>query len=234
MQRLFENPLARVAAGLGVSSLENHTILDDADPSLKTTNLVLGGASGLGAPATGLRDLGEYAAKTWIPKQMMMFGLNAGDKYIRQQEPIARTNLQTSIVANTTERMKQEAAQHMSSTDMAQLGLAGAGLAGAGGLGYYLYKTLGAGKKKAPPRMTVDMPLRGNRGSVEISGDLDPVDMSKQLYSRLQRDQKRLIRLETKENTKHHTKVGSHGIQFAATVSPLQNIIKLLGGQPCA
>ena len=204
---------ALIGGGLGFvgSTLENQTLLSDANPSLKHTNQFLGTLAGAGASKTrGAQEIAEYLGKTWIPKQFVTFGLNEGDKYIREQVPIANTQLETATKALETAKIQADAAKHFGASDMARLGLAGAGLAGAGGLGYYLYNTLGPGKKKPSPKVTVTM--HGRRGDeTQVEGDMDTLDLSKRLHKQLQRDARRKLREETKQHTQHNGHHPSEG-----------------------
>lgn len=199
----WKRPVVGALAGFAGSSLENQALLDDSDPRLKHINQFLGTLTGVTAPAKGL---GKHLLRAWVPKQFAMFGLDAYDKSVKQQVPIANTQLQTAVKALETAKIQADAAKRFSPTDLAQMGLAGAGLGAAGGLGYYLYNTMGPGKKKPSPRVTVTLPTK-EKGDAEtqISGDMDTLDLSKELYKRMKRDTKRRLRTETKERTRHES-----------------------------
>ena len=193
--------------GLGTSVVENNTALDDSTDSTKYLNNVLGatvgGAMGMAAPhkdATMAKMVAAYATKL-----MGMQGLDAAKKYINIQQPIAETNLHTAELQKATADTIGEQAKHFKPSDYAQLGMAAGGLGLAGGAAYYLNKEYGPNKPKKQPTMRVTLPIGANssKGSVEMEGPLDPLDMSKQLYTQLQRDKKRRLQLETRLATMH-------------------------------
>lgn len=191
--------LINAGLGLGVATLENETLLHDADPNLQHINQFLGALTGGTTPATGI---GKHILKAWVPKQMAMFGLNAYDKSVKQQLPIANTQLDTAVKALETAKIQADAAKNISTSDIARLGLAGAGIGAAGGLGYYLYNTLGPGKKKPSPRVSVTLAGAGKGDSTSIEGEMDTLELSKRLNLQLRRDAKRQLRDETKANTR--------------------------------
>jgi hypothetical protein len=232
---LFKGPVRGAALGFGASQLENHTLLKDTDPSTKNLNSLMATSVGAGMgshPSFIGPGLLGYAGKS-----MGLLGYDAAKKYVNIQQPIAETNLHTAQLSNDTARMQQQQAGHISAKDMAGLGL---GAAGVGGLGYYLYKTLGPGKKKVGPKVTVDLPMGANGkrrpGDVKIEGDMDTLDLSKSLYTRLKRDQHRQLRTETRESSRPDNvidmpKAASYGIRCEVedtTAFRLQNIAKLL------
>lgn len=187
-------------AGGVASSVENQTLLDDSDPKLKAINLLLGTVTGAATPQRGIA---KHVLSKWVPKQMGMFALDQYNKNVRNQIPIADKQLQTATKTLETAQINADAAKRMSAGDMAQLGLAGAGIGAAGGLGYYLWKNHGPGKKKAKPRITIDMPdIKGLNGAdVKIEGDADTLDLSKSLYEKLRRDRRRVLLKGTGEQT---------------------------------
>lgn len=196
--------------GLGLSQIENNTILDDTDPHTQSLNRVLGTGTGvgLGLAAKNPEALAPLAAG-YVLKSLGLLGYDAAKKYINIQQPIAEKNLQTAGIQNDTAKLLGEQAQHLRPLDYASMGLAGAGLGAAGGLGYYLWKEHGPGKKPAPTqRMKVTLPIGANssKGSVEIDSPMDPVDMSKNLYKELQRDKRRRLLLEARLSTMHRKK----------------------------
>ena len=234
-------------AGLVGSGIENHTILKNYDPDVRNLNTVLGGVTGATIGAAGLTHArsGLTALASWPLKEMLLTGVGTGKKYVDIQQPIAEKNLETARLNQSTAALQAEEAKGLSPTAIGQLGLAGAGLGAAGGLGYYLYNSMGPGKKKPSPRVTETIPLRHNKGTVSIEGDMDTLDLSKALHSKLRRDQKRLLQLEARQGTQHRlvphlqqesdardaeaaSKHGSYGILVDEAPNTMVNIRELL------
>jgi len=193
---------AGAAAGVGVSEYENRSLLEGQQGhGLDRINNGIGAITGMLVaskdPKAKLVGLGGIALK-----QMQLMQTNQLKRFTDLQIPVAKTNLETAGIANDTARVLSEKAKSMSPQDIGALGLAGAGLAGAGGLGYYLYKTLGAGKEKPVSKIKYTAPTP-REGQLEMEIDNTPQALSKQLYDSLRRDAKRRLRAEAKENIRH-------------------------------
>jgi len=213
---------------MGASALENATLYRDAEPDVKAMNMTLGSLSGMGAGMTH-----SLAAAKRIPllakllsgytaKQMAMYGLKRYDKNLEMQLPLAQKNLETAQIANDTARIQSEAAKSWNPSDYARMGLAGAGLLGAGDLGYYLYKTLGPGKKKPAPRVTVQLPATRGTGRVSVEGEPDALHLSKRLYTALRQQTKHEVRDEAVEPQEKAAYV------IALTRAPIEDRIRTL------
>ena len=144
-------------------------------------------------------------------------------------------NLQTANLQKETANLVGEQAKHLKPLDYAGLVLATAGLGGAAGLAYYLNKEYGPNKPKKQPTMRVTLPIGQNssKGSVEMEGPLDPLDMSKQLYTQLQRDKKRRLQLETRLATMHRKPThkalqDAPEVEKVASYNPLEVINDML------
>ena len=223
-----------VGGGLGLlgSQVENQTLLKDYDPSLKAINSTLGTATGGIAGLAGLKHPGVALSTlaSWPIKQLGILGVGTGKKYVDIQQPIAEKNLETARTTLETARIQSEQAKHMSPSDLAQLGLAGAGLAGAGGLGYYLYNSMGPGKKKTAPKVTVTLDGK-NKGQTQVEGDMDTLELSKQLHQALRRDTKRKLREEARHGVRHetqhpHAQEPKHDEAPAEAPRPIHGIVR--------
>ena len=214
LARFLEKPLATRAiigglAGATGGAVENKTILSDYDPNTRHINTMLGAATGaLVGGGAGDKNLVAKAVAGWTAKQLALTAVGTSKKYVDMQIPIAEKNLETARLNQSTAALTSEQAKQMTPQALAQMGMAGAGLAGAGGLAYYLYKTLGAGKKKPSPKVTIDLPkIKGQRGDVHIEGDEDTLDLSRNLYQKLKRDQRRALLSEARVGTQHERKI---------------------------
>ncbi len=222
--------LPHVLGGLLGSQIENNmpgSPLHDASPEVKNINTALGGATGF----LGARFGWPKALAGVTVKQLGLMGTSLGKKYIDTQQPIADTNLQTAKLQQGTAQLMADQSKSWKPTDLAQLGLAGAGLAGAGGLGYYLYKTLGPGKKKPTPKVTVNLPMSQNHGNVAIESDMDSLTLSKHLQRAIKRDQRRQLLESARDNTHHvnHSPETKHAFVFELPATPaLDRVLSLL------
>lgn len=229
--------------GMGVGHVENKTLLSDYDDNIHHINTTLGGVTGgvMGALAKNNPQAALLAgAVPWVGKQLGLLGIGTGKKFVDLQIPVAEKNLESAKLNQITAEIQARKAQRMSAGDMAQIGMAGAGLGAAGGLGYYLYKTIGPGKKKPKPRITIDMPdvkkLYG--ADIQIEGDEETLNLSKNLYDKLRRDRRQVLLTSTREETKRRRndrqdKVASHGVLIYGEpthAERLSNIASLLHG----
>ena len=219
----FLKLLGHVAMGVAGAGVENQALLPDMDPHLKAINLGMGAVTGLRGGQKGWgKALGPLALK-----EMALLGLNTGKKYVDIQQPIAETNLETARLNQQAAATNAQRAQSMSPATIAQLGMAGAGLAGAAGMGYYLYNTIGPGKKKPKPQTTVRMNLPRGQGEVDVTGDNDTLSLSKTLTKALQRDAKKRLRQEA--YAPPLLKAASLGITLDTPVETrLTNLLELL------
>ena len=201
----FASPLKGTAAGVGLSALENATVLGDADPTTKHMNLVLGGVTGLGMGGAGKEHQMARLAG-WPLKEVGLMGYDAGKKFVNVQQPIAETNLDAARLNKDTAQLVADKAKHISPQDIGSLitGMAAAG--GAAGLGYYLYHKIGPGKKPAAPKVTIQLPKTHGTNGSSIEMEADPVNLSKNLYKSLARDAKRKLRQEARAGVIHEKK----------------------------
>jgi len=192
------------ALGAGGSEAENHTLLQGYDPDVRGINTVLGMATGAIAGGAGRAHptAALSALASWPIKQMALAGVGTGKNYVDMQIPIAEKNLETAQLNQGTAAISAAAAKNISTSDIARLGLAGAGIGAAGGLGYYLYNTLGPGKKKPSPRVSVTLAGAGKGDSTSIEGEMDTLELSKRLNLQLRRDAKRQLRDTRSERRK--------------------------------
>lgn len=209
-RRAFSTPIKGSLAGLGLSALENATVMDTADPETKKMNLVLGGVTGLGMGGAHSPDVRFSRLAAWPMKEVGVQGYDKLQKFVNIQQPIAETNLETAMMNRDAARTAMEKAKHLSPQDIGSLITGLAAIGGTAGLGYYLYNKIGPGKKPAAPKVTIQLPKTHGTNGSSVEMEADPVSLSKNLYRSLARDAKRKLRQEARAGVEHEKPKSDH------------------------
>lgn len=122
-------------AGVGLSMLENNTLLEDQPDSIKHINAVLGGVTGATFGA-GNPETKALAALSWPVKQLALLGVGKAEQFRQDQAGLLDKKLRIAETEQQTARVNQDAAGGNKALLASFLVPA---ILGGGGLAYYAY-----------------------------------------------------------------------------------------------